>query len=221
MKRLFGSKKPVPPPPNLDETSERLTARGDRLDEQVRKLDQQLAQYKEQLKKTRPGPAQEAIKRRALQVLKQKKMYEGQRSQLYNQQFNVEQTKFTVDTMKDTVTTVQALKASTAEMKTMMKKNQELNVDYIDKLQDDLYDMKDMTDEINDMMGRCYDVPDDVDESDLMAELDALEDDMLETGQNETPSYLDAPDLPAAPLGAKTEKAGENELGLPAIPQRV
>lgn len=42
------------------------------------------------------------------QVLKQKKLYEGQREQLYNQQFNLEQTKFTVDNIKDTVTTVQA-----------------------------------------------------------------------------------------------------------------
>lgn len=31
-------------------------------------LDEQLAKFKEQIKKTRPGPAQDAIKRRALQV---------------------------------------------------------------------------------------------------------------------------------------------------------
>ncbi len=41
-------------------------------------------------------------------------------------------------------------------------------------------------------MGRSYDVPEDVDESDLMAELDALEADMsLEEGEKgAVPSYL-------------------------------
>ncbi len=38
------------------------------MDDQIKKLDDQLVKYKEQIKKTRPGPAQEAIKRRALQV---------------------------------------------------------------------------------------------------------------------------------------------------------
>jgi len=39
-----------------------------RMDDQIKKLDEQLLKYKEQIKKTRPGPAQDAIKRRALQV---------------------------------------------------------------------------------------------------------------------------------------------------------
>jgi len=39
-----------------------------RLDEKIRKLDEQLAQHRAQIKKCRPGPAQEAAKRRALQV---------------------------------------------------------------------------------------------------------------------------------------------------------
>jgi charged multivesicular body protein 5 len=38
------------------------------MDDQIKKLDEQLLKYKEQIKKTRPGPAQDAIKRRALQV---------------------------------------------------------------------------------------------------------------------------------------------------------
>lgn len=42
-----------------------------------------------------------------MQVLRQKKMYEGQRETLYNQQFNMEQTRFTVESIQDTVQTVQ------------------------------------------------------------------------------------------------------------------
>lgn len=55
-----------------------------------------------------------------------------------------------------------------------------------------------MTREINDAMGRSYDVPEDVDESDLMAELDALEGDFLteDTTKGSTPSYLQVCSMP-------------------------
>jgi charged multivesicular body protein 5 len=45
------------------------------VDEKIKRLDVELSRYKEQIKKTRPGPAQEAIKSRAMRVLKQKRMY--------------------------------------------------------------------------------------------------------------------------------------------------
>ncbi|GAX77797.1 hypothetical protein CEUSTIGMA_g5240.t1 [Chlamydomonas eustigma] len=220
MRRIFGAKKEVVPPHTLDEASERMQDRGDRMDDKVKQLDDQLLKFKEQIKRTRPGPAQDAIKRRALQVLKQKRMYESQREQLAQQQFNVDQTKFTVDTVKDTVSTVQALAAASKEMKTVMKKNKELDINYIDKIQDEMFDMMDMTREINEAMGRSYDVPEDVDESDLMAELDGLEDDLgaEELGAGGAPSYLQEPELnlPSAPVN-EHETVPEHELGLPAL----
>jgi len=51
-----------------------ITKRGDTVDDKIKKLDAELSRYKEQIKKTRPGPAQEAIKARAMRVLKQKRM---------------------------------------------------------------------------------------------------------------------------------------------------
>ena len=39
-----------------------------RLDEKLKKLDEQLVKHREVIKRTRPGPAQEAAKRRALNV---------------------------------------------------------------------------------------------------------------------------------------------------------
>lgn len=51
-----------------------ITKRGDSVDDRIKKLDAELSRYKEQIKKTRPGPAQEAVKARAMRVLKQKRM---------------------------------------------------------------------------------------------------------------------------------------------------
>lgn len=48
--------------------------RGETVDEKIKKLDVELGRYKEQLKKARPGPSQEAIKARAIRALKQKRM---------------------------------------------------------------------------------------------------------------------------------------------------
>ena len=75
-----------------------------------------------------------------MQVLKQKKLYENQREQLYNQQFNMEQTSFALESIKDTAQTVQAMKAAGAELKTAFKK-QDLDINSIEKLQDEMADL--------------------------------------------------------------------------------
>lgn len=51
-----------------------INKRGESVDDKIKRLDTELARYKEQIKKTRPGPAQEAVKARAMRVLKQKRM---------------------------------------------------------------------------------------------------------------------------------------------------
>lgn len=211
MKRIFGVRKEKPPPPSLDDASNSLNSRGDNVDARIGKLDAQLAKYKAQMSKMRPGPSQDAVKRRALVILKQKRMYEGQREQLYQQSFNVENAAFAAQNIKDNITQVQAMKAAHKDFKKAFKAK-ELDIDYIDDMQDDMMDMMEMTNEINESLGRAYAVPDDVDESDLMDELDALElelgDESLTEGADAEPSYLQEPDLPEAPTGAAAEDFG-------------
>lgn len=223
MKRIFGTKKEQPKPVTLEEASGRLSVRGDTLDEKISKLDQQLLKHKDAIKKTR-GPAQEAAKRRALSVLKQKRLYEGQRDQLYGQQFNMDQTTFVMESAKDTVNTVQALKSASKEMRTAFK-SKELNIDSIDKLQDELADMADINNEIQEAMSANYALPNEIDEDELMGELDGLEDELaseLDTGGT-VPSYMQEQDLPEAPHSgaAQVQHAGaDDDFGLPAVPQR-
>ena len=62
------------------------------------------------------------VKQRAMRVLKQKKMYEGQLEGLRNQSFNMEQANFGLQQLKDTKTTVDAMKIGVKEMKKEYKK---------------------------------------------------------------------------------------------------
>ncbi|XP_057778682.1 vacuolar protein sorting-associated protein 60.1-like [Salvia miltiorrhiza] len=232
MRRVFGVKKDKEPPPSVQDASDRINKRGESVDEKIQKLDAELARYKEQIKKTRPGPAQEAVKARAMRVLKQKKMYEGQRDMLYNQTFNLDQVSFAAEGIKDAQQTMSALKSANKELKGMMKT---VKIQDIDNLQDEMMDLMDVSNEIQESLGRSYNVPDDIDEDDLMGELDALEADMgFETEGDGVPSYLQ-PDkesdldselnLPSAPSGhapnpaSRANMQGEDELGLPTVPR--
>ncbi|XP_072954165.1 vacuolar protein sorting-associated protein 60.1-like [Typha angustifolia] len=230
MNRIFGAKKNKEPPPSIQDATERINKRGDTVDDKIKKLDAELAKYKEQIKRTRPGPAQEAVKARAMRVLKQKRMYEGQRDMLYNQTFNLDQVSFASEGLKDAQQTMSALKSANKELKGMMKT---VKIEDIDSMQDQMMDMMDISTEIQESLGRSYNVPDDIDEDDLMGELDALEADM-ETEADAVPSYLQ-PDkeqdvdaelnLPAAPSGHaavppdRQNPQMEDELGLPAVPR--
>lgn len=162
-------------------------------------------------------------------------MYEGQRDQLYSQQFNLDQVSFAAESVKDTVTTVQALKTAQKDLKKQMKAK-EFNIDKIEKMQDGMMDLLDQQREVQEALGQSYDVPD-VDESELMDELDALEFEMAEeqvaVDTGKVPSYLQAqnePILPTAPMPTgpnhaipetqQQEQQPVDEYGLPVVPQR-
>ena len=212
-------------------------------------------------------------------------MYENQLGALTNQQFNVEQTNFALQSMQDNVQTVRAMQAAGKQLKQNFKQP-ELNINKIENMQDDMADLmvrptvvggtgsvtvqgqhcdlsllargcllrfkgslftglpyqtvaahlrlhlkalgdgggglrskveaawrrsgqtrwaaaqrvvdclrclQDRNQEIQDVLGQNFGVPDDIDEDELMGELDALEDDMateLDAGPGGVPSYM-------------------------------
>ena len=187
---------PHPPPahPQLDK-------RGATLDDKIKRLDAELAKHRDLIRRTRPGPAQEAAKRRALTVLKQKRLYESQREQLYNQQFNVEQVSFAAQSAKDTAVQVAAMQHANKDLKAQFK-TKAFDIDAIDRMNDEMADLMAMSEEIQETLGRSYNVPDEIDEAELLGELDALEADMaLEEAGEEVPSYLQDEALPDPPDG--------------------
>ncbi|XP_051944184.1 charged multivesicular body protein 5 [Hippocampus zosterae] len=218
MNRLFGRSKPRAPAPDLSQCIGNVDARGESIEKKISMLDAELFKYKEQMKKLKDGPSKNMVKQKAMRVLKQKKMYEGQREQLAQQSFNMEQANYTLQTLKDTKSTVDAMKISAKEMKRAYK---EVKVDQIDDLQDQLEDLMEDANEVQEAMSRSYGTPD-IDEDDLEAELDALGDELL---LDEDTSYLDdasaAPSIPEGMPGeSKTDKDGVlvDEFGLPQIP---
>lgn len=79
--------------------------------------------------KMRDGPAKNAVKSKALRVLKQRKMYEAQVDNLRQQAFNMEQANYATQTLKDTQSTVVAMKEG---VKQMQKEFKNINIDQIE-----------------------------------------------------------------------------------------
>ena len=216
MNRLFGTGKGKKPPPNLTDAIANVDGRGESIEKKIAKLEMELKKYKDQMKKMRDGPSKNMVKQRAMRVLKQKKMYENRLEGLRNQSFNMEQANFGTQQLKDTKTTVDAMKLGVKEMKKEYKK---VDIGKIEDVQDELEDMLEMAGEVQDVLGRSYGLPEDVDEDDLEAELDALGDDFL---ADEDTSYLDdaVPEPPTTvPGGTERVKDGAtlDEFGLPML----
>ena len=187
-----------------------------------KRLDAELAKHRDLIRRARPGPSLEAAKRRALTVLKQKRLYESQREQLYNQQFNVEQVSFAAQSAKDTAVQVAAMTHANKDLKAQFK-TKAFDIDAIDRMNDEMADLMAQSEEIQETLGRSYNVPDDIDEDELLGELDALEADMaLEEAGEEVPSYLQDEALPDAPDGVVTPlpaaHGGELPVNNPAEP---
>ncbi|KAG7747535.1 hypothetical protein KL912_003559 [Ogataea haglerorum] len=176
------------------------------LDVKISKLNAELATYQQKMAKMRDGPSKTAVKQRALKVLKQRKQLEAQKDQLDAQSWNISQAQMTTENLRNTMITVDALKSSNKELKRTYGK---IDIDKIEALQDEMLDLIDQSNELQDSLARSYDVPDDISESELDAELEALGD---EVAEDETPAYLEMPtfvDEPAEPEQEEAAKEGE------------
>ncbi|KAJ3741511.1 Snf7 family [Lentinula detonsa] len=198
MNRIFGSSASKKPKPSLQDAIASTDARVASIEVKVKKLDGELARYKEQMSKMRNGPGKNAIQQRALRTLKQKRLYESQLAQLAQQTFNMENAALTTENMRNTMATVDALQASNKEIK---KQYGKINIDKIDDMHDEMEEMLERANEIQESLGRSYAVPDELDEDDLEAELDALQFEEEEEGTsyladiNKVPDFIDEPPL--------------------------
>eukprot|EP01063_Lacrimia_lanifica_P017595 TRINITY_DN24644_c0_g1_i1.p1 TRINITY_DN24644_c0_g1~~TRINITY_DN24644_c0_g1_i1.p1 ORF type:complete len:218 (+),score=89.62 TRINITY_DN24644_c0_g1_i1:59-712(+) len=217
MQRLFGKgpAKKAAPAPTLGDTQERMDKNIGNSDARVAKIDEDLGKIRDQMKRAKPGtPAHNRLKQRGMQLLKQKRMYEGQRDQMENQRFALDQMAFTQESMQSTMDHVNCLKETATSMKAQQKN---FDISKIEDMQDDLQDIYDDNQEIQEILGRNYGLEEDIDDDDLEAELAGLEDDLL---ANNDASYLDealAPPTTSLPAVAQDETDPsrlEEQLGL-------
>merc|ERR1719267_66413 len=167
----------------------------------------------------KPGPAKASVQKRAMGILKQKKMYEGQKEKTMNQQFNMEQIMFAQENLKETADTVSAMKDANKALKKQFKA---LNISQVEDLQDDMEDLLEQAEEVQAAIGRSYNT-DDIDEADLEAELAAMEDDPSlffaeDTAADGTADYLDLPASSTTEV-AKGDGTSEEEKKLEAAMQ--
>jgi charged multivesicular body protein 5 len=135
------------------------------------------------MSKLRNGPGKEAIQQRAMRTLKQKRMYEAQLAQLAQQTFNIESTALATENLRNTMVTLDAMQQANKELR---KQYGKIDIDKIENMQYDMEELLEQANEVQESLSRSYAVPDEIDEADLEAELDALG---LED-EEEGPSYL-------------------------------
>lgn len=76
------------------------------------------------------------MKQQALRILQQKRMYENQRGMMMQQSFNMEQTNFATESVKDTLVTVSAMKAATKDLKSSLR---QMDIDKIEVIREFMY----------------------------------------------------------------------------------
>ena len=170
MNRLFGSK-PTGPKPSLNGAITNIDTRIASIDTKLKALNGELGAYQEKLAKMRDGPGKSAIKQKALKVLQRRKAYEAEKEKLESQVWNMEQAANMQDNLKNVMTQVDAMKTTNKELR---KQYGKIDIDKIERLQDEMADLMDVGNEIQESLARSYDIPDEVDESELDAELEAL-----------------------------------------------
>ncbi|KAL2118779.1 hypothetical protein VTJ04DRAFT_5738 [Mycothermus thermophilus] len=171
MNRLFGTAAPKPPKPTLNSAIASVDARISAIDVKLASINAELQGYQTKLSKMRDGPGKTALKQKALKVLQRRKQYEAERDKLQAQVWNMEQAQTMQDNLKNTMATVDALRSTTKALK---KEYGKVDLDKIERLQDEMADLLDVGNEIQETLARSYDIPDDVDEAELDAELEAL-----------------------------------------------
>lgn len=214
MNRLFGTKNTAPKPTldaaisnvscfthcfcSIDEQPHILTPLQNKqvdnrvasIDVKLAALNSELSTYQSKISKMRDGPGKNALRQKALKVLQRRKQYEAQRDQLSQQSWNMEQAVMMQDNLKNVATTVDAMKTTTKALK---KQYGKIDIDKIERMQDEMADLMDIGNEIQESISRAYDVPEEVDEAELDAELEALgEETIFESslGESAMPSFM-------------------------------
>ena len=109
----------------------------------------------EQLRSARTPQQKINAKKKAINLLKKKKMYDSHLNNLQNTQFNVENAHIQTTMMKENMEIINTMKTTVSVQKQMMG---HMNADSVFDLMDDMRDLQDDQNEINDAFQRNYEI---------------------------------------------------------------
>ncbi|CDW55664.1 Charged multivesicular body protein 4b [Trichuris trichiura] len=202
LSRIFGGGKkgdPVPTPQmaiqRLRETEEMLVKKQEFLE---KKIEQEIATAKRHGTKN---------KRLALHALKRKKQYEKQLQQIDGTLSTIE---FQREALENASTNTEVLNVMGQAARALKAAHNNMDVDKVHDLMDDIAEQQDVANEISDAISNPIGFGQDVDEEELMAELEELEQEELDKQLlNVTPTP--ATKLPEVPTTARTAEAAKQE----------
>ncbi|CAN0164869.1 unnamed protein product [Lampetra planeri] len=152
-------------------------------------------------------------KRVALAALKRKKRYEKQLAQIDGTLSTIE---FQREALENANTNTEVLKTMGFAAKAMKNAHQNMDIDKVDELMGDIHEQQELAQEISDAISKPVGFGDDMDEDELMAELEELEQEeldkeLLEVGGSQLPSVPTA-SLPSRPATKKREEEDDDDM---------
>jgi hypothetical protein len=148
--------------PDLDKSSARLIDRTHDVKLRLEKIELELKCALETYRNSRTQAEKLRAKKKAVEVLKRKKMYTAQLQNLEQTCINVENVSLQAEVARDHIDIVKILKQTNDMQKQMMK---EMNVETVDDMIDEMQEAKMIQEEFSDSIQRNYDI--DLEESEL------------------------------------------------------
>ncbi|XP_061428165.1 charged multivesicular body protein 4b-like isoform X1 [Lethenteron reissneri] len=151
-------------------------------------------------------------KRVALAALKRKKRYEKQLAQIDGTLSTIE---FQREALENANTNTEVLKTMGFAAKAMKNAHQNMDIDKVDELMGDIHEQQELAQEISDAISKPVGFGDDMDEDELMAELEELEQEeldkeLLAVGGSQLPSVPTA-SLPSRPAATKKREEEDDD----------
>lgn len=202
---LFGKAKTAPPPPDSASTIMKLRSTLDTLEKRESHIDKKImAQLVEAKKKSKAND-----KKGALFCLKRKKMFESEINKIQGARMTLEQQILTLESATVNLEVVKGMQAGVTSMKQMSRA---MDVDKVDDLMGEIKEGMDNAEDISNIISQPVGEP--LDDEDLLAELNEMEEQDLEA------ALLDAPSIPAAAAVAAPAPAA-SIMDFPAVPDHA
>ncbi|KAK2193602.1 hypothetical protein NP493_11g07038 [Ridgeia piscesae] len=204
--KLFGGGKKGEAPPSPQEAIQRLRGIEEMLQKKTDFLEKKIEQ---ELSIARKNGTKN--KRVALQALKRKKRYEKQLTQIDGTLSTIE---FQREALENSSTNTEVLKVMGDAAKALKTAHKNMDVDDVHDLMDEVAEQQEIANEISEAISSPVGFGQDVDEDDLLAELEeleqeALDEQLLEVGPA---AAAELPSVPTAePVAPRTEKAKAEE----------